>query len=183
MRCSRFLLSLPLLSFSLVSQDILAADLNYFVEAKYALLNGKATSYTDTADDVTQFPSINGGVILNKYQLRLYAEYSPVRWEDAEAGAYFINVDYLGSIDEKLSWYAGAGGGLMKFKADQVENNETKNVFKLQVGVNYQFEDGVYLTAGIRYQNNNSIRIQDNEYVYSELENLLGSELGFGLRF
>lgn len=179
MQLNRLLLSLTLCSVALLAESV-----NTFAELKYDMLNGKAHSYTDTANATTSFASISGGVELINYSARVYLSYDPIRWNDARADIVTINADYLQPIlKENLKAYIGGGVGAIRYKGDPINDEATKTVLNLRAGVNYDINTRFYATAGVRYIFTNGIEIKESNTLYSKIDNLVGGEIGLGIKF
>lgn len=163
-----------------------AADKDsYFIEAKYSYVDGKANSYLDTASDTTAFASVNAGMKLTDTPVRLYIGYDPMRWEDAQADTYSFNVDYVAPIAEskELSYYAGGGIGLMRIKADDISDTGNGAVASIRAGLTYKFYESLYLTGGVKYIYTNDLKIEENRYLFMQMEDMFGGEIGLGLTF
>ncbi len=181
MQFNKFILSLALCT-TVLSAD--AWNMDTFAEIKYDMLNGKAHSVADTANSTTSFASLSGGVMLNNYNIRVYLSYDPIRWEDAQTEVVTINADYLQPIlTENLKAYMGAGIGTMKYKGDPITDEATKEILNIRAGVNYDINSWSYVTVGVRYIFTNSIEIKDNASMHSKIDNLVGGEVGLGIKF
>ena len=181
MQLNKFILSLALCITTLLAD---AWNIDTFAEVKYDMLAGKAHSTADTANSTTSFASLSGGVMLNNYNTRIYLSYDPIRWEDAQADVATINADYMQPLLMKdLKAYIGAGIGAMQYKGDPITDEATKEILNLRAGVNYDINSWVYVTAGVRYIFTNDIEIKDSASMHSKIDNLIGGEVGFGVRF
>ena len=175
------LFTVSALSLALCS-SALAKDTSYFFEGKYSLLDGKATSYVNTASQTTDFITLSAGMHIDDF--RVYAGYDPMRWNDAKADTFSLNADYIGIFNNSdTSWYAGGGIGTMKYESDLFSESSRKTVATVRTGLLYQINSLVYLTAGLRYIYTNNMKIQHSRYFYSKLENMFGADFGFGVRF
>ena len=95
-----------------------------------------------------------------------------------------INADYMQPLLMKdLKAYIGAGIGAMQYKGDPITDEATKEILNLRAGVNYDINSWVYVTAGVRYIFTNDIEIKDSASMHSKIDNLIGGEVGFGVRF
>ncbi len=160
----------------------LAEEISYFFEGKYSVLEGKATSYVNTASHTTEFITLSAGIHID--DVRVYAGYDPIRWKDAQADTVSLNADYIGTFNNKdTNWYAGGGIGTMKYESDLFSESIRKTVVTVRTGLLYQMNDFVYLTAGLRYIYTNKMKIQHSTYLYSTLENMFGADFGVGVRF
>lgn len=175
-----------ILSFALCTTALFAEtwSMDTFAELKYDMLSGKAHSAADTANSTTSFASLSGGVVLNNYNTRVYLSYDPIRWEDAQADVVTLNADYMQPILMKdLKAYMGAGIGTMKYKGDPISDEATQNILNIRAGVNYDINSWFYATAGVRYIFTNGIEIKESNTLYSKIDNLVGGEIGLGIRF
>jgi len=172
------------LSLALCATALFAESMDTFAELKYDMLSGKAHSTADTANSITSFASASGGVVLNNYNTRVYLSYDPIRWEDAQADIVTLNADYMQPLFMKdLKAYMGAGIGTMKYKGDPIREEVTKTILNIRTGVNYDINSWFYATAGVRYIFTNDIKIQESDSLYSNIDNLVGGEIGIGVRF
>ena len=180
MKFNKFIVSLALCSVTLFGDEIISP----FAEVQYDMLHGKAHSLSDSASSSTSFVSLHGGVVLEKYHARIYLGYEPIRWNDAQADITSINVDYIKPIiNDTLKGYVGAGIGGMSYKADPLKDETTKAIFTMRAGINYDMNSFVYLTTGIKYIFTNNIEIKDSNTLYSKIDNLIGGEIGLGVKF
>ena len=173
--------TLTLLSATLLSTTLCASDVKGVLELKYGVADGKTTSYVDTASDTTSALHLSFGAEQKNYNTRTLINFKPLRWEDADAELYSLTVDYMHSLDPKTQIFGGLGLGTMSFKAQDMRARET--VYTAQAGVNYTLSNNFYATANMNYIYTNDIRIEKSQYIYSEIENLLGVEVGVGLRW
>ena len=158
-----------------------AADVEGIIELKYGIADGKATSYTDSASDTTQAISVSFGAKQNNYNTRTLLNYKPIRWKDAEADLMSASIDYIYALSPKTELFAGVGLGVMKYKAQDMQANKT--VYTLQAGAQYRLTEHFYTMLNINYIDTNNLKIQKNQYIYSELENMLSAEIGVGYSF
>jgi len=170
-----------LMAATLLSTTLSASDVTGVLELKYGIADGKATSYTDTASDTTSALHLSFGAEQEKYNTRTLINFKPIRWEDADADLFSLSVDYMHQLDPKTQLFGGLGLGTMTYEAKNMRNRET--VYTAQAGANYTLSQNYYLTANMNYIYTNDIRIQKSQYLYSELENLLGVEVGIGFRW
>ena len=170
-----------LLATTLLSTTLSASDVEGVLELKYGIADGKATSYVDTASDTTQALHISFGAEQKNYNTRTLINFKPLRWEDADADLISLGVDYIQSLSKETQLFAGIGLGTMSYEAQDMKARET--VYTAQAGLNYTLTNNFYATANINYIYTNDIRIQKSQYIYSELEDLLGVEVGIGLRW
>jgi len=170
-----------LLAATLLSTTLSASDVAGVVELKYGIADGKATSYVDTASDTTSALHLSFGAEQTNYNTRVLLNFKPLRWKDAKADLLSLSVDYIQSMNDKTQLFVGLGVGTMTYKAQDMKTTEI--VYTTQVGANYALAENFYVTANINYVYTNGIRIEQSKYIYSELENLLGVEVGIGLRW
>ena len=181
MRLNKFILSVAFCTTTLLAD---AGNMDIFAEVKYDMLSGKAHSTADTANSTTSLASVSGGVMLNNYNTRVYLSYDPIRWEDAQADVVTLNADYMQPLLMKdLKAYIGAGIGAMKYKGDPITDEATKEILNLRAGLNYDINSWSYVTAGVRYIFTNNIEIKENASMHSKIDNLVGGEIGLGVRF
>ena len=174
-------ISIAVLVAATVANSLCANDVNAIAELKYSAANGKATSYLDSASNTTYAPHFSAGVLFGEYNTRALINYKPIRWRDADADLVSLSLDYIYKANKDLDLYAGAGIGSMSYKAQGMK--DTKRVYTLQAGVNYSIHENIYAIAGINYLNTNDLGIQKNQYIYSDVENMLSAEIGLGFRF
>ena len=155
--------------------------INFIAELKYSIADAKATSYANTASDTTVAPHLSMGAHLQEYNTRVMLNYKPIRWSDAKADLLSVSLDYIYKASKSIDLYAGAGVGSMNYKAQGLK--DTKTVYTLQTGINYKITDNLYGIVGINYLNTNKLGIEKNQYIYSELENMLSAEIGVGYSF
>jgi opacity protein-like surface antigen len=170
-----------LLAATLLSTTLSASDVAGVLELKYGIADGKATSYVNTASDTTSALHLSFGAEQKNYNTRTLINFKPLRWEDAEADLISLGVDYIQSFSDNTQFFGGIGLGTMRYEAQDMRATET--VYTAQAGINYTLTNNFYATANINYIYTNDIRIQKSQYVYSELEDLLGVEVGIGLRW
>lgn len=163
----------------LLCSTLSAADVEGVVELKYGIANGKATSYVDTASDTTQAPSFSFGAKQKNYNTRTLINYKPIRWRDADANLLSLSFDYIYELESSVELFGGVGIGTLEYKAKDMSAQEL--VYTAQIGANYTLVENFYLTANLNYLYTNGIRIEKNQYIYSELENMLGVEVGVGV--
>jgi opacity protein-like surface antigen len=180
MQLSKKIIS-SLLAISAFSTLVSAKDVKGVLELKYGVADGKATSYANTASDTTSALHLSFGAQQKNYNTRTLINFKPIRWEDADAELFSVSVDYMHKLDPKTQLFGGAGLGTMSYEAKDMRTRET--VLTAQAGANYTLSKNFYATANINYIYTNDIRIQKSQYIYSELDNLLGVEVGVGLNF
>jgi len=173
--------TLTLLFASLLSTTLGATDVEGVLEFKYGIANGKATSYVDTASDTTQAPSFSFGAKQKNYNTRTLINYKPIRWKDADANLMSVSLDYIYELESSVELFGGVGIGTLEYKAKDMSAQEL--AYTAQIGANYRVVENFYLTANINYLYTNDIRIEQNQYIYSELENMFGVEVGVGVRW
>lgn len=170
-----------LLAATLLSTTLSASDVEGILELKYGIADGKATSYVNTASDTTSAMHLSFGAEQKNYNTRVLLNFKPLRWEDADADLMSLGVDYIQSLSDTTQLFAGVGLGTMRYEAQDMRATET--VYTAQAGASYALSQNFYATANINYIYTNDIRIQKSQYIYSELEDLLGVEIGIGLRW
>ena len=166
---------------TLLGTSLSAIDLQGIAEFKYAIADAKAQSYLNTASDTTHAPHLSVGALFNAYNTRILLNYKPIRWEDADADLVSLSLDYVFKASQNVDLYTGAGLGSMSFKAQGLKDRKT--VYTLQAGLNYSITDSFYAIAGINYLHTNDLGIQKNQFIYSNVENMLSAEVGIGFRF
>lgn len=169
-----------LLATTLTSQ-LYAFDINAVAEAKYSLANAKATSYLNTASDITHAPHLSVGALLAEYNTRALINYKPIRWRDAEANLMSLSLDYIYTANKDIELYVGAGIGSMSYEAKSMK--DTKTVYTLQAGLNYTITENLYAIAGINYLNTNGLGVYKDQYIYSDVESMFSGEIGVGVRY
>lgn len=170
-----------LLASTLLGTTLSALDVEGVAELKYGIADGKATSYVDTASDTTSAMHLSFGAEQKNYNTRILLNFKPLRWEDADADLMSLSVDYIQGLSDNTQLFVGVGLGTMRYEAQDMRSTET--IYTAQTGINYDLENSFYLTANMNYIYTNNIRIQKSQYIYSELDNLLGVEVGVGFRF
>ena len=170
-----------LLATALFGATLSAIDIQGVSELKYSAADAKATSYFDTANDITYAPHLSIGAYLPEYNARAMLNYKPIRWKDAKADLVSLSLEYVFQASKKIDIYAGAGLGSMSY--EMVGLKDTKRVYTLQTGVNYSVTESFYAVAGINYLNTNNLGVEKNKYIYSDVQNMLSAEIGIGFRF
>ena len=164
-----------------LTNALYAKDVAAVAEAKYSLANAKATSYTNTASDITHAQHLSVGLHLNAYDTRVMLNYKPIRWKDAKADLVSVGFDYIHKIDTEIELYMGAGFGTMSYEAKEIRDKKT--VYTLQAGINYTITESLYAIAGINYLNTNGLGIHQSRFIYSNVESMFSGEIGVGVRF
>lgn len=170
-----------LLATTLFGTTLSAIDIQGVSELKYSAADAKATSYFDTANDITYAPNLSIGAYLPEYNARAMLNYKPIRWKDAKADLVSLSLEYVFQASKKIDIYAGAGLGSMSYEV--VGLKDTKTVYTLQTGLNYNVTESFYAVAGINYLNTNNLGVEKNKYIYSDVQNMLSAEIGIGFRF
>ena len=171
--------TLTLFCVSLLSSTLSATDVEGVVELKYGIANGKATSYVNSASNTTQAFNLSFGAKQKNYNTRTLINYKPIRWRDADANLLSLSLDYVHKLEGDVELFTGAGIGTLSYKAKDMSTQEI--AYTAQIGANYTLVHNFYLTANLNYLYTNGIRIEQNQYIYSELENMLGVEVGVGV--
>ena len=168
---------------TLVSTTTLFSD-EIFVEGGYNYLNGKATSYVNTANDNTSGLSAAVGYHFTNSDIRTYIDYTSFSWTDANANFIAANVEYLKAIgNSDASYYVGAGVGMLAYEVDSINDSFSGVAYTAKAGLAYNILAGLYMKAGLKYINTNSAQIKDDAYNYSQLQNMLGGEIVLGYSF
>jgi hypothetical protein len=170
-----------LLTSTLLATTLSALDIQAIGELKYSIADGKAKSYSDTANNTTHAPLLGVGVQLQEYNTRILLNYKPIRWKDADADLISLNLDYIFKASQNIDLFVGGGMGTMSLEAQNIK--ETKTVYTMHGGLNYAITESFYATAGINYLNTNNLGIEKSQFLYAHLENMLSVEMGIGFRF
>ena len=162
----------------LLSTQLVAKERNY-IEFRYGIYDGKVKSYTDTASDTTHSPSLTLGRYLSSdSSYRATISYDYFNWSDANANNISLGIQRVDNLQESLDIYYGVDVGVFSFKGDALKKGSSKPSLSLRVGLEYPLTQRVEATVGLRYIYTGNINIEESQYLYSKVDNMLGGEVG-----